>query len=144
MPFELGDSLKNTFNWTFQSRGMNNLFASKFYTTAILTVMVIILIMIIYPAKKNTPPWMLFKLGFYIFIISLGVIVMHDGVVLSAIKEKMGGDESTDFIDGLHGGNVAFGGNSITVSPNTVDEQSYVDPKMDGGSHEDLFQHFGV
>jgi hypothetical protein len=150
MPFELGNSLKNTCNWTFQSKGMNSLFCSKIYTTTIITVMVIVLIMIIYPCKKNTPTWLLFKLGFYVFILTLGIIVMHDGVVLTALKEKIGGRESESFIDNIHSDkNIAFGDESITVSPNTTqitDEYGEFDRKIgtSGGSNEDLFQHFGV
>jgi hypothetical protein len=156
MPFELGDSLKSTCNWTFQSKGMNNLFCSKFYTTAIMTVMIIVLIMVIYPCKKNTPPWLLFKLGFYVFILSLGIIIMHDGVVLSTLKEKMGGRESETFIDNIHNNykNIAFNDDSIVVSPNTIHvtggneyDRSYDDSGTSGKSgisNEDLFQHFGV
>ena len=149
MPFELGDSLKSTCNWTFQSKGMNGLFFSKFYTTAIITVMVIVLIMIIYPCKKNTPSWLLFKLGFYVFILTLGIIVMHDGVVLTTLKEKIGGRENEDFINGIHDNkHSAFGGESITVSPSIQTTREYdndnAPPDAPSGSHEDLFQHFGV
>jgi hypothetical protein len=148
MPFELGDSLKNTCNWTFQSNGMNSLFCSKFYTTAITTIMVIILIMIIYPCKKNTPPWLLFKLGFYIFILNLGIIIMHDGVVLSTLKEKMGGNESETFIDHIHSDSKdsAFSNDSIPVSPNTDCDKynEFNDKVTSGGSNDDLFHHFGV
>jgi hypothetical protein len=148
MPFELGDSLKSTCNWTFQSRGMNSLFRSKFYTTAIMTIMIIVLIMIIYPCKKNAPQWLLFKLGFYIFILTLGVIIMHDGVVLSTLKEKIGGNESETFINNIHGDkNIAFVSESIMVSPNTTsndnDEPRSDDNKL-GGNNENLFQHYGV
>jgi hypothetical protein len=147
MPFELGDSIKNTCNLTFQSRGMNSLFCSKFYTTTIMTIMVIVLIMIIYPCKKNTPTWILFKLGFYVFIFTLGILIMHDGVVLSSLKEKIGGNESENFINNIHGDNIAFDKDSITVSPITISE--YNDPPNDSDStnpesNNNLFQHFGV
>jgi hypothetical protein len=149
MPFELGDSLKSTCNWTFQSKGMNSLFFSKFYTTAIITVMVIVLIMIIYPCKKNTPSWLLFKLGFYVFIMTLGIIVMHDGVVLTKLKEKIGGRENEDFINDMHDNkDIAFGDDLIAVSPiiqiTGGSDNDSAPPVAPSGSNEDLFQHFGV
>ena len=45
----------DTYKCSFASRGMNNLFCNKFYTAGILTAMIIILIMVIYPCKKGTP-----------------------------------------------------------------------------------------
>jgi hypothetical protein len=145
MPFELGNSLKSTCNWTFQSRGMNSLFYSKIYTTAIMTMLVIVLIMIIYPCKKNTPTWLLFKLGFYIFILTLGIIVMHDGVVLTTLKEKIGGRENESFINNIHSDkNIAFGDESVIVSPNTIPITDDEHDVVSGGVNEDLFHHFGV
>jgi hypothetical protein len=116
MPFELSNSLKNTCGWSFASKGMNGLFVSKFYTTAILTIMIIILIMIIYPCQKNTPAWVLGKLGFYIFIVSLGVIFVHDCVIYHTYEKEVNENESSQFIGGLDGGeNIAFSGSSDVV-----------------------------
>lgn len=127
MPFNLSNSLKTTYGWSFASKGMNGLFVSKFYTTAILTVMIIILVMIIYPGQKNTPVWILVKLGFYVFLVSLGMIFMHDCVVFHEYEKKVGGDESDEFIGGLNGGgNIAFSGSDDKVK---IEHKS----KTDGG-----------
>ena len=116
MPFDLSNSLKTTCGWSFASKGMNGIFVSRFYTTAILTVMIIILVMILYPCKKNTPVWILVKLGFYVFLVSLGMIFIHDCVVFHEYEKKVGGDESDEFIGGLNGsGNIAFGGSDDRV-----------------------------
>ena len=111
MPFELSNSLKNTCGWSFASKGMNGLFVSKFYTTAILTIMIIVLIMILYPCQKNTPVWLLGKLGFYIFIVTLSVIFVHDCVIYHTYEKELNEDETSQFIGGLDGGeNIAFSG----------------------------------
>jgi hypothetical protein len=88
-----------TYPDSFLSKGLTRLFNSRIYTTAILTVMVIILIMIMYPCKQNTPTWVLLKLGFYIFIVSIGVIFMHDCVILKENNEKRGDAEDSDIIN---------------------------------------------
>lgn len=111
MPFELANIIKNTFGCNFASKGVNSLFCSKFYTTALLTIMIIILIMLIYPCKKNTSAFILFKLGFYIFIVSIGILFIHDSVVYHIYKKESNNMESENFINSIHAGeNVAFGG----------------------------------
>lgn len=159
MPFDLSNSLKTTCGWSFASKGMNGLFVSKFYTTAILTVMIIILVMIIYPCQKNTPVWILVKLGFYVFIVSLGMIFMHDCVVFHEYDKKVGGDESDEFIEGLNGdGNIAFNGSDDKVkiehnSKKGGDEivgiggscvGSVSDTHSVGGDTEAIFAMYGV
>jgi hypothetical protein len=131
MPFELSKSLTNTGGLSFASKGMNGLFASRFYTTAILTIMIIILIMILYPGQKNTPIWILVKLGFYIFLVSLGLIFIHDCVVYHEYEKKNNADSSALFIDGLDSGeNISFSGTNdkIKVAPKVNSE---VDSEVD-------------
>ena len=99
MPIDITSTLSQGESLTFLSKGLTRLFNSRIYTTAILTVMVIILIMIMYPCKQNTPTWVLLKLGFYIFIVSIGVIFMHDCVILKENNEKRGDAEDSDIIN---------------------------------------------
>jgi hypothetical protein len=139
MPFDLSNSLKTTCGWSFASKGMNGLFVSRFYTTAILTVMIIILVMILYPCQKNTPIWVLVKLGFYVFLVSLGMIFIHDCVVFHEYEKKVGGDESDDFIGGLNGGgNIAFSGSDDKV------EVKHTTKKVGGDEMTGFSEYSGV
>lgn len=157
MPFDLSNSLKSTCGWSFSSKGMTSLFISRFYTTAILTVFIIILIMILYPCQKNTPTWILLKLGFYIFIVSLGMIFIHDCVVYHEYEKEKEHNASEKFIGELDGeDNVAFQGSDdkIKVEPNKSKEGgdkmvgfggvSGGDIEVVGGDAEKLFQMYGV
>ena len=158
MPFELSSALKSTCGWSFSSRGMNNLFCNKFYTSAILTIIIMVLVMLIYPCKKGTPAWITFKLGFYILIFTMGIMFVHDGVMYYHHEKDREKQESDDMIGGLDGHqNVAFNGSNIMVKPSfggdgmTGDgeccgggEHSGKNIKDRGMGNEEIFSMFGV
>ena len=148
MPFELSESLKNTCSMTFASRGVNAIFSNKIYTSAILTIMIIVLIMILYPGKKGTPFWIVGKLGVYIFLVSLAVIFIHNGVVYSAFENKKGNKEIDGFISNLgDDSNIAFKGDNIAVKPKTninIDNKNVKGGFNYAGENDDFFASFGV
>jgi hypothetical protein len=119
MPLEISTMMKDTFGWSFSSRGLNNLFSNKLYTSMILTILILILIMNIYPCKKGTSAHITFKLGFYILMTSLAIIFIHDGILHGLYeKNKIGGDEES-FINALSSGNnTAFKNDNTTIKPN--------------------------
>lgn len=153
MPFELSNSLKNTCGWSFASKGMNGLFGSKFYTTAILTSMIIVLIMILYPCQKNTPVWILGKLGFYIFVVTLGIIFVHDCVVYHNYEKETHDTETDEFIGGLDGrNNIAFSGDGdrVDISIDNVSNKNKDNKPGEnhstvvGGDSDSVFDMYGV
>ena len=148
MPFQLSESLKNTCGVTFASRGMNGLFCSKFYTTIILTILILLLITIIYPCKKGTPFWIVGKLGIYIFAATLTILFIHDGVIYNSFKKEMSGGASDEFVRTLGGDeNVAFGGDMIDVMPKIGGDMMAGEGECCGGggdAPEEIFAMFGV
>jgi hypothetical protein len=147
MPFELSNSFKKSCNWSFASNGMNKLFRNKIYTSLILTVIIIIILMIMYPCKENTPVWKLLKIGFYIFLAGLGVIFLHDCVLFSEYEKKSNDDITENIISDLNEPNVAFGGDTIKVSP--IITNSHNIPEVEtsnqsGGNSSDIFELYGV
>jgi hypothetical protein len=153
MPFELLDTMKNTYGMTFASRGLNSIFCNKIYTTIILTIIIIILIIIIYPCKKGTPFWIVGKLGIYIFMAVLVVLFVHNGVVYSAHKNDSSLDDTEEFVGSLGGdGNIAFNKDNVDVKPafgggsdnskgNTKETSYYT---SGGGSSDSIFEMYGV
>jgi hypothetical protein len=157
MPFELSSALKSTCGWSFSSRGMNNLFCNKFYTSAILTIIIMVLVMLIYPCKKGTPAWITFKLGFYVLIFTMGIMFVHDGVMYYHYEKERDKTESDEMVAGFDGsGNVAFTGGNMAVNPAVGGDrmsesgESYVgeersNKKIDGVmENEEIFSMFGV
>lgn len=149
MPFELLDTMKNTYGMTFASRGLNSIFCNKIYTTVILTIIIIILIIIIYPCKKGTPFWIVGKLGVYIFISVLVVLFIHNGVVYSSYKTESSQNDDDEFVKSFGGGdNIAFGGDNIKVMPgkinNTGGSSETDSTGMVGSVTESIFEMYGV
>jgi hypothetical protein len=163
MPIILADSINNKLGWSFLSPGLNVIFSNKLYTSTILTLTVLILIMIIYPCKENTPIWVIFKLGFYILIFSSAWLVLHDIIMRKYIIEKYTREKSNDFVGSIGGtSNIATNNDNVDISPSMVyggsaidDTDVYVDNNngddiagigecsIMGGS-EDLFKTYGV
>ena len=119
MPFELAESFKNTCSMTFTSRGINSIFCSKIYTSAILTVMILVLIMVLYPGKSGTSILIIGKLGLYIFLVSMAVIFIHDGVVHSSYTNKKTDDDNKSFMNDLNEKNPIYKPDDLQVRPNT-------------------------
>lgn len=119
MPIEIADTLKDTCGWSFSSRGLNSLFCNRFYTALILTIIILILIMNIYPCKKGTPAWITFKLGFYVLVASLSIIIVHDGIMHNLYTQRTIKGNDDTFIDELDGANnSAFMKDRAPVVPN--------------------------
>jgi hypothetical protein len=156
MPLEISNLLNDSFGWSFSSRGLNSLFSNKFYTSLILTIIILILIMNIYPCKKGTPSWITFKLGFYILIASLSIIFIHDGILHGIYEKDVVSGETDAFINALGGDtNPAFSKDNTPVHPdlnkkNIINDHSNLNEKqnLDNGSsnggHEALFSQYGV
>jgi hypothetical protein len=106
--------------------------------------------MILYPCQKNTPVSLLLKLGFYIFLVSLGVIFMHDCVLHNDYERKKENHDSNEFIDGINGKhNVAFGGSgdkiAVVANTNIVhDEQINNDKQQPDYDNNALFEKYDV
>jgi len=148
MPIDITNSLKSTKGWSFASKGMNGLFASRINTTAVLTVMIIILIMLMYPCKQNTPMWILLKLGFYIFITSISIIFIHDCVLYNKnIKDKES-KNSDSIVGGINTDNVVYDNDKVEILPKKISVSKDTSPDtssdITGGDTEKLFEMYGV
>jgi hypothetical protein len=153
MPLEISNLLKDSYGLSFSSRGLNSLFCNKFYTALILTIIILILIMNIYPCKKGTPAWITFKLGFYVLMASLSIIFIHDGIVHGIHEKDIARGETNAFINALGGGtNPAFTGDNTVVRPNftnTFSNNKNDDVTMNYNpspqvGNEELFSQYGV
>lgn len=147
MPFELLDTLKNTYGMTFASRGLNSIFCNKIYTTIILTIIIIILIIIIYPCKKGTQFWVVGKLGIYIFISILVILFIHSGVVYSSYTKENSQNDDEAFVESSFDGSddIVFNKDNIQVTPgiNTNSNKKPNNEATVGGS-ESIFEMYGV
>ena len=160
MPLEISNILKDSCGWSFSSRGLNSLFCNKFYTALILTIIILILIMNIYPCKKGTPAWITFKLGFYVLMASLAILFIHDGIVYGIHEKSIEGGKTDSFIDGLGSDmNPAFASDATPILPDLTHPNKHtggdgmtgdntccisVGGQSQPEENEELFARFGV
>ena len=144
---ELSSFSGDAYKCSFASRGINNIFCNKFYTAGILTVMIIVIIMVIYPCKKGTSLFIMVKLAFYVFIVSYVVIFIHDGVIHQKTETENENVENEKFIKGLGETDPVYEGDNINVSPIVsmdAGDDSVIATIKGGSSADDVFAMYGV
>ncbi len=99
MPIDMGfafNSVKNTF-----TQYLGRTFKSTFWTAVLITSIIVIVIMFIYPTKSGEPFYILFRPIMYIFISTLIVMFIHDSCVYDDIKKKNDELESEEIVGGM-------------------------------------------
>jgi hypothetical protein len=150
--FELSAIGNKACGWSFASKGLNALFCSRIYTSGILTILIVLLIMILYPCKKGTPCLILVKLGFYVFICTYITIFIHDGILHKESNDKLGESKNDNFINSIGSDDVVYGNDNIPVkpNPNVIGGEGIVGDGIccNGGdssnSSNDVFAMYGV
>ena len=105
MPCSLNQTLKGVCNWASASEFMNSILSNTVWISVVITIIMIIIIMLVYPAKSNTPFWIIFKTTFYIFTTILAVMLVRDGVMKSAWENKFENNETKEILDNVLTGN---------------------------------------
>jgi len=75
------------------------------------------MVVFIYPCKKRTPMWIVFKLFLYILLASTIVFSIHSNFIRNNYKEKYNTSNINNIIQNPHNGTV-YGGESVTIKPN--------------------------
>ena len=88
MAIDLYNTLKNTSQWAFGSAILNGILSSSIFVAFVIALLMMLLIMLMYPAKSGTSFSVIFKLFVYMFLGSLFVVFLHDGVLTYMIKEE--------------------------------------------------------
>lgn len=89
--------IKNTFGGFFGSS-----IRSPFWMALIITVVIILIILSVYPAKKSASLSKLFKLIIYIFITSLILLFLHDNALHETWKSEHDDEKQRQAIGGMN------------------------------------------
>ena len=89
MPVDLGSTIKKTSQWTFNSSIMNDILSNSIVLALVIAFIMILIVMVIYPAKRGTPLSLVFKMFVYMFLSSSVLIFLHDGVIKHMFNENM-------------------------------------------------------
>lgn len=101
MPIDLLSSIKKTSQWTFSSPTINYILGSSLFIAIIIALVMVLLIMIMYPARKNTQLSVLCKMFIYMFFSSLLIVFLHDGVIKTMYDEELQSSEENNMMSGI-------------------------------------------
>jgi hypothetical protein len=89
MPIDFYSSIKKTSQWAFNSPLLNNLLGSSIFVSLLISFIMVLIIMIMYPAKSGSSITIVLKMFLYMFMSSLIVIFLHDGIIKYMFEEQM-------------------------------------------------------
>lgn len=101
MPIDLLSSSKSVSKWAFGSPFLNKVLGSSMFVAGSVAFLMIILIMIMYPAKSGTSFTVVLKMFVYMFFGSLLVIFLHDGVVRYITEESHNEKQAEAFMQNI-------------------------------------------
>ena len=123
MSIDLANSIKSSSNWAFKSIIPTGVLSSSITVAVLVSVVMVTLIALFYPAKRGTSFFILVKLFVYMFISSMVIVFLHDSVVKSIRDDEQENKNMTDMMNGLTTGGrsaVYRGGNTL-VTPSNLD-----------------------
>jgi len=112
MPLECSKLFDDAYEFSFSSIGLNKIFKSNLYTSILLTAIIIFIIVLLFPSKQNTPICILFKVGFYIFIVSYITLFLYGCVIKNTNSKKKENEEIMQY-GGVEQDVINFGGKKI-------------------------------
>lgn len=89
MPIDLNSSLKGASQWAFGSKLLNNMAGSSIFVALAISLLMVLLIMFMYPAKSGTPFSVLAKLFVYMVFGTILIIFLHDSVLTHLVEERI-------------------------------------------------------
>jgi hypothetical protein len=98
MPVDLCGSINKTSRWAFASPILNSILGSSLFVAIIIAFLMVLIIMVMYPAKTGTSFGIVVKMFIYMLFSSMLVVFLHDCVVKSQINEQHDEDSATDFM----------------------------------------------
>jgi hypothetical protein len=101
MPIDLNGCLKGMSNKAFGSPILNSILGSSVFVALVIAFVMIILIMVMYPAKKGTSFTVIAKMFLYMTFTTLLVVFLHDGVIKYMIDEEREMQLSESFMQNI-------------------------------------------
>lgn len=98
MPININSCIDDCSRSVFGNDLLHQVFNSKVLTTLLITIIVVLLIMFIYPAKSGTSTLLLCKLALYIFLATFTIILFHDTVMDYDREEKIDNMKKEDMM----------------------------------------------
>lgn len=81
MGFELASGFKDLCGYLFSSTFFNGLFSNSFYMAIMITIIIALILVLMYPSKPKTLISTSLRVLLYIFITVLATLILHNGLV---------------------------------------------------------------
>ncbi len=137
---EFGSLFDGITNKIYNNATYRNIFTNTIYCALLITVIIMLLISAMYPYKRNTPTWVVMKLGIYIFIATVACLFVFKSFIKNKYESQMRNDKKDSIFKNMDINDVTRGGDVVAVVPNIVAEEAKPDPpKFDAdASIEDM------
>jgi hypothetical protein len=117
-------SVKSASRWAYGTKLISGTFGNSLVLALILSAVMILIVMFMYPAKKDACASVLFKMFVYMFLITSVIIFLHDGVLLSGAEEDDKAVAGGAFMGGItmagRENDPAYGGAYIPIKPTSA------------------------
>ncbi len=152
MPATLGSAINETCTWVFGTKFLGGFFRSTFWTAILITSILMLCVMYMYPPKKNTPIFCIFRVAFYVFVFTLLTLFIHDGVIsmdYQSQSDNAGADDLVNKVTDSTRNSLVSGGVNIRAKLSADDDGGDSDGGDSDGDNDDsngdaLFDKFGV
>jgi hypothetical protein len=98
MPIDLYSTIKKTSQWAFGSPVLNAILGSSVFVALTVALIMVVIIMVMYPAKSGTPFSIVVKMFIYMAASTLLIIFLHDGVLKYMMEEEQESESSESFM----------------------------------------------
>ena len=129
MPFDLSGGAGNLLSMGGETE--NSFLFSSFYTALIMTTLIIIIVLTMYPCSRKATVWQRIKTFLYIFAGTFFVLVLHKGTIKKVLGAKQKEQSSERILGGMGEGNVVSDSVPVELSQTSVNAG-------------DVFQQYGV
>lgn len=80
----------------------NTILSNVIYTAIVLSILLIIILVAIYPCKNGTTGWIFVKLFLYLTIINAAILSAYQSVISNKYKDKYSETASNDFMNTIN------------------------------------------
>lgn len=131
MPLVLNDSVRDLSRWAFGSPVLNSILGSSIFVALVISFIMVLLIMIMYPAKAGTPFSVIAKMFVYMLFSSMLVIFLHDSILKHMYEEEEHEEKEDSIILGSTTPDVVYGATYRPVNPtSSLPQQSMLQQNM--------------
>ncbi len=137
---ELGSLFNGLTSKIYNNETYRAIFTNTIYCALLITAVIMLLISAMYPYKRNTPAWVVLKLGIYIFITTATCLFIFKSFIKNKYESQMRNDKKDSIFRTMDINDVTRGGDAVAVIPNIIEEEEEKEVVVDkNASIEDMF-----